>query len=123
VIQFISRYLSSRREACENDDKLPNRRELTHCKPTTLRSRGVAVILAPNVWALELFIRRLKKIALHVMNSEQRIDRQTDCESAGQALSDKSSAEEFQTYDVDEEIQFRQRVRLDEGFDDNCDAL
>jgi hypothetical protein len=32
------------------------------------------------------------------------------------------SAEEWETYDADEEIQFRRRVRLHKGFDDNCDA-
>jgi hypothetical protein len=56
------------------------------------------------------------------MDSEQRIDKHTDCELSGLASSDESSAEEVHTYDVDEEIQFCRRVHLDEGFDDNCDA-
>jgi hypothetical protein len=56
------------------------------------------------------------------MDREQRIDRQTDCESSVQASSDESSAKEILTYDVDEDIPFRRRVRLDKSFDDNCEA-
>jgi hypothetical protein len=56
------------------------------------------------------------------MDGERQSEVHSDCELSVHASPDVALDVEYETYDVDEEIQFRRRVRLDEKSDEDCDA-